>query len=108
LGGLGERVCLKCGNAITVDDLIGEHATPQSSDGNSFSKFAYCDKCEYTGTATVIPIGNGHVCLHCLCPHLGISQCAWCGEMVTGETGSYDSPGCVMCKHYIIDEAFNE
>lgn len=96
-----ERVCLKCSKSITIEDLLREHATQPSEEA---SHQAYCDQCAYTKIATVIPAGNGYACVSCLSPHLAINKCDWCGEMVTGETGSWLSPGCVMCKHHL-DEA---
>jgi hypothetical protein len=98
--------CESCGYSITIDYLIKIfHQMWVSSGDNSQLRLAYCSDCVYTQRPTVLPVEDKWFCMYCLTVHDTVNKCEWCGEWVTGETGTYYSPGCVMCAVHIRGEA---
>lgn len=105
---LGEGKCDNCGTQINIDYLVDKYAEYQRPKDYSIEpRRAYCGDCEYTLQPTVVPFGSKWLCLCCLTlsEEYEVRHCGWCGEKVTGDTGDYYSPGCVMCRVHIERDA---
>ena len=101
LSEIEHKQCKMCKRDITLADLLAEHGTAA---GDPDVESAYCHGCEYTADKNVVPVDKAFLCLNCFTPHVEIARCRWCDEVVTGEIGNYHNPGCVMCKHHIVEE----
>ena len=97
---------------VSLEDLLSVYGVSQSpKDEATWPAHAYCDQCEHTAEATVVPWVDDDVrpgvwlCVNCLAIHDRPDHCEWCGEYATGEVGDYANPGCVMCGHHMMSEA---
>ena len=94
---MGKGQCNRCGFETNVSFLLSKYEPfvglkdePQT---------AYCANCEYADQASVIPWGDGYLCLNCLCLHDWIDRCEWCTTPVAG-MDMVDSylKGCILCE----------
>jgi hypothetical protein len=94
---LGEGTCENCGEDIDVRYLLEEYGP--ETDPKEDPETAYCSNCERTDTQTVIPRGDGYLCLSCLEEANSVGLCGYCSERVTN-IDSVDSYvfGCMFCE----------
>jgi hypothetical protein len=100
---LGEGHCEKCGTDIDLEYLLDQYGP--DGDPKEECDMAYCSECERTDFRTVVPHGDGYLCLSCQTLHDFVGNCGYCNERITGidSVESYIS-GCIFCSGAIKDD----
>lgn len=103
--------CGYCGKAFEFGDVMSECLSDWEHLSDSEESFAYCNNCEYTVKASVIPTGDGWLCLSCLTTQDRVGYCGYCSEFVAGDVENSYMSGCLMCDgqmaHYMNSSAYN-
>lgn len=92
----GEGVCSNCETEYSLTDLLERFGT--ASDPREEPDDAYCPDCERTDRYTVVPHGDGYICLNCAATFSRVSHCGWCSERVAGVLEDSYLAGCLMCE----------
>lgn len=89
----------ECEKEITLADVLSEFEPYH--DPKEEREAYYCSHCEHYDES-VIPCGDGFLCLWCLELHDSTKQCGWCGNRIAGfdaeDSGVF---GCFLCHHAI-------
>jgi hypothetical protein len=103
--------CGFCGRAFEFGNVMSECLSDCEHFPDSEEGFAYCNDCEYTEQPSVIPTGDGWLCLSCLTTHDQVDYCGYCNEFVAGDVEDSYMSGCLMCEgqmgHYMDSRAYN-
>ena len=93
-------MCSHCKNPLPFWEIM--EVLPKQ-----LNEWAYCDNCRVDAMATIVKIDDEWLCLSCFTKYKNweVSRCQWCGETVTGDTGTYYDPGCFMCAVHLMREA---
>jgi hypothetical protein len=94
---MGDGTCENCNREIDLDYLL-EQYVPHYDPKDEEPDTAYCSECERTEAETVIPFGNGYLCLSCQTEFDRVGHCGYCYERITN-ISSVDSYvfGCIFC-----------
>lgn len=100
---LGEGHCEKCDTDIDLAYLLDQYGP--KNDPKEEADTAYCSECERTDFQTVVPHGDGYLCLSCQTVHDFVGECGYCNERITGvdSVESYVS-GCIFCSGAFKDD----
>lgn len=84
-----------CDGEISLGYLIDQYGPDE--DPKEEPEMAYCEFCQHPDES-VVPLGDGYLCLWCIDRHSEIEKCEWCGTKI----GSFDPDesylyGCWMC-----------
>jgi hypothetical protein len=99
--GPGEGTCPNeaCAHEIDLDYLLEMYGPYQ--DPKEESEATYCGSCEHY-EQSVIPLGDGYLCLGCGELHGRVGQCHWCGDHIAGfDLEGSAAFGCFMCAQAI-------
>lgn len=91
-------VCFHCDHKITLAELLSPGGAFDSGNDTDCGA-AYCMVCEYFGEMTVIPAGDGYLCVSCHSTFHDIDSCGYCSEAIAGSPGSVETYlyGCLLC-----------
>jgi hypothetical protein len=94
---MAEGQCAKCGVDVDINDLVEAFGVAQ--DRKEPNSYAYCSECFRTDTETVVPYGDGYLCLSCLAEHDSADNCGFCNALCTGiDPVTTSGFGCLVCE----------
>jgi hypothetical protein len=94
---MAEGQCAKCGVDVDINDLVEAFGVAQ--DRKEPNSYAYCSECFRTDTETVVPYGDGYLCLSCLTEHDSADNCRFCNALCTGiDPVTTSGFGCLVCE----------
>lgn len=92
----GTGVCANCGTEYAIAELL-EQFSP-ACDPKEEPDVAYCPECDRSDHYTVVPYGDGYICLSCASTFTHTSHCGWCSEPIAGDLEDSYLTGCMMCE----------
>jgi ssDNA-binding Zn-finger/Zn-ribbon topoisomerase 1 len=84
---VGQGTCEECGTSFDMEFLLQEFGQGE----------AYCPECSYSNEKSVVPHGDGYLCLSCATDYDRVGTCEWCNEDVAGDTSDSYLGGCMFC-----------